>query len=116
MMYQANLLWVALEAHPLLERLVAASVELALFGLLVATIVRLGAFRSSRQVSILWLIVLLKPVLSLSAGSPVAIDLLGAAPRSASDATASAPPAPAGCATAVRSGGAATSRTLDHDL
>jgi predicted metalloprotease with PDZ domain/beta-lactamase regulating signal transducer with metallopeptidase domain len=61
--------------HPLLERLLASSVELALLGVVIAAAVRLLQIRSPRLVSMLWLLVLAKAIVSLTAGSPVHVSL-----------------------------------------
>ena len=62
----------------LLARLILASLELAGLALLVALLVRLGRIRSARVVSLLWLVVLVKPLVSLAVGSPLPIFLLEA--------------------------------------
>ena len=61
---------------PLLARLFFASLELAGLALLIALLVRFGRVRSPRVVSLLWLVVLVKPLASLAAGSPLPILLL----------------------------------------
>src|SRR5580698_900441 len=58
-------------AHPLLERLFFASVELAVLSVLVYAAIRVGRIRSARLASVLWLLVLAKPLVSLAIGSPV---------------------------------------------
>ena len=58
-------------AHPLLERLFFASVELAVLAVLVFAAIYIGRIRSARLASILWLLVLAKPLVSLAIGSPV---------------------------------------------
>jgi beta-lactamase regulating signal transducer with metallopeptidase domain/protocatechuate 3,4-dioxygenase beta subunit len=57
--------------HPLLERLFFASVELAVLAVLVYAAIRVGRIRSARLASILWLLVLAKPLVSLAIGSPI---------------------------------------------
>jgi beta-lactamase regulating signal transducer with metallopeptidase domain/protocatechuate 3,4-dioxygenase beta subunit/5-hydroxyisourate hydrolase-like protein (transthyretin family) len=57
--------------HPLLERLFFASLELAALAVLVYAAIRIGRIRSARLASILWLLVLAKPLVSLAIGSPV---------------------------------------------
>jgi beta-lactamase regulating signal transducer with metallopeptidase domain/protocatechuate 3,4-dioxygenase beta subunit len=57
--------------HPLLERLFFASIELALLAVLVDAAIRVGRIRSARLASVLWLLVLAKPLVSLAIGSPV---------------------------------------------
>lgn len=80
----------------LLERLFFASVELAALALVVALLLRLARIRSPRVISLLWLLVLIKPIVSLAMGSPVPILLLGAAESEMTEiARASAPVAPA---------------------
>jgi beta-lactamase regulating signal transducer with metallopeptidase domain/protocatechuate 3,4-dioxygenase beta subunit len=60
----------AVAAHPLLERLFFASLELAVLALLVFAAIRLGRMRSPRLAALLWLLVLGKPLLSLTVGTP----------------------------------------------
>lgn len=57
--------------HPLLERLFFASIELAVLAVLVFAAIRVGRIRSARLASILWLLVLAKPLVSLAIGSPI---------------------------------------------
>jgi beta-lactamase regulating signal transducer with metallopeptidase domain/protocatechuate 3,4-dioxygenase beta subunit len=57
--------------HPLLERLFFASVEFALLAVLVFAVIRVGRIRSARLASLLWLLVLAKPIVSLAIGSPL---------------------------------------------
>ena len=57
--------------HPLLERLFFASIELAVLAVLVYAAIRVGRIRSARLASILWLLVLAKPLVSLAVGSPI---------------------------------------------
>ena len=57
--------------HPLLERLFFASVELAVLAVVVYAAIRVGRIRSARLASILWLLVLAKPLVSLAIGSPI---------------------------------------------
>jgi beta-lactamase regulating signal transducer with metallopeptidase domain len=63
----------ALGENVLLERLCFASFELLVLSLLLAAIVRWARFSSLRLVALLWLIVLLKPVVTLAVGSPIAV-------------------------------------------
>jgi len=58
---------------PLVARLFFASVEMALLATLVWTVLRLGPVRSARLTSILWLLVLVKPLAALVVGAPLAI-------------------------------------------
>ena len=60
----------AVAAHPLLERLFFASLELAVLALLVFAAIRIGRIRSPRLAALLWLLVLGKPLVSLAVGSP----------------------------------------------
>ncbi len=60
----------AFAAHPLLERLFFASLELAVLALLVFAAIRIGRIRSPRLAALLWLLVLGKPLVSLAVGSP----------------------------------------------
>jgi len=65
-----------LSENLLLQRLFFASLELAALALVVVLLVRLGRIRSPRLASLLWLVVLIKPIVSLAFGSPVAVGLL----------------------------------------
>ena len=86
-----------LGAGPLVERLLFASLELAVLGLVMAVLIRVGRVRSPRLICLLWLLVLVKPLVSLSVGSPVAIAHVDAsfpsAPVAAEYAVAPAGPA-----------------------
>ena len=62
----------------LLQRLFFASVELAGLALVVVLTMRLARIRSPRLISLLWLVVLIKPIASLAVGSPLPIVLLEA--------------------------------------
>ena len=62
-----------IDAEPLLQRLLFASVEAAALALVVAVLIRLARFRSPRLTCLLWLVVLLKPLVSLGVGSPLPI-------------------------------------------
>ncbi|MBI3466212.1 MAG: hypothetical protein HY000_24625 [Planctomycetes bacterium] len=64
--------------QPLLARLFFASLEFAAFALILSLALRLGRWRSPRLASLLWLLVLAKPTLSLLLGSPLPISLLQA--------------------------------------
>jgi len=64
---------VVIDAEPLLQRLLFASVEAAALALAVAVLIRLARFRSPRLTCLLWLVVLLKPLVSLAVGSPLPI-------------------------------------------
>lgn len=66
----------ALGAHPLLERLFFASVELAALALFLSVLVRLLRIRSPRLISFLLLIALIKPVITLTLGSAFPIVVL----------------------------------------
>lgn len=66
--------------HPLLERLVLASIELTLMAGAVYLLARLSRRRCPRTLCLLWIVVLLKPLLSLTLGSPLAIPLFRAPP------------------------------------
>jgi beta-lactamase regulating signal transducer with metallopeptidase domain len=57
-------------SHPLMGRLFFASVEFAALAALVYIAIRVGRIRSARLASLLWLIVLAKPIVSLAIGSP----------------------------------------------
>lgn len=60
----------------LLQRLFFASLELAGLALVVLLLVRIGRIRSPRLICWLWLVVLIKPIVSLAVGSPIAVGLL----------------------------------------
>jgi len=62
-----------LAASPMLSRLLASSVELALLAILMGLLIPVARIRSPRVVCLLWLIVLIKPMLSLPAGSPLTV-------------------------------------------
>jgi hypothetical protein len=70
----------ALAENRLLERLFFASLELVVLVLVVLLLVRLARIRSPRLVHLLWLVVLIKPIVSLAVGSPVTIGLLDTSP------------------------------------
>lgn len=63
----------ALDAHPLLERLFFASAELAVLAALVALAIAGLRIRSPRACAMLWLIVLAKPIVTLSFGAVVPV-------------------------------------------
>lgn len=54
-----------LAAHPILERLFFASIELAMLATLLAVFLRLFPIRSARLTSLLWLVLLVKPAVTL---------------------------------------------------
>lgn len=60
-------------AQPFLQRLIFASLELAVLALAIYAAVKLFRVRSPRLVFLLWLVVLLKPLFSLTVGSPLPI-------------------------------------------
>jgi len=62
-----------LSENPLLARLFFASIEVTVLALAVAMLIRLARIRSPRVIALLWLVVLVKPVVSLALGSPLAI-------------------------------------------
>ncbi len=69
--------------HPLLERLLVASLELVVVTAVVLAIIRVARIKSNRVIALLWLVALTKPVLSLAAGAPAPIwnaGVLGIAP------------------------------------
>lgn len=68
-----NTFLAALDAHPLLERLFFASAELAMLAVCVALAIALLRIRSPRACAILWLIVLAKPVVTLTFGAVVPV-------------------------------------------
>lgn len=55
--------------HPMLQRLIAASLELAALSLAILLLVRVLRSRAPRLVQMLWLVVLTKPLVSLCTGS-----------------------------------------------
>jgi len=57
--------------HPVLERLFFASVEFAALAVLVWFFVRIARIKSARLMSLLWLVALAKPIVSLGLGSPL---------------------------------------------
>jgi beta-lactamase regulating signal transducer with metallopeptidase domain len=59
--------------HPLLERLLVASVELVVVTAVVLAIIHVARVRSNRVVALLWLVALAKPVMSLVAGTPAPV-------------------------------------------
>jgi beta-lactamase regulating signal transducer with metallopeptidase domain len=67
-------------SHPLMERLFFASVEFAVLAALVYIAIRVGRIRSARLASLLWLIVLAKPIVSLAIGSPFPLVRMEVAP------------------------------------
>ena len=54
----------------LLQRLCFASIEFAVLALVVWGIIRLTRIKAARLISLLWLVVLTKPIVSLIFGSP----------------------------------------------
>jgi len=66
-----ELMWTVVSSNPLLERLVVASIDLVVVTALVAAIVFLARIRSRRVIALLWLVALIKPVVSLTVGTPV---------------------------------------------
>ncbi len=72
------------EANPLLGRLFFASLELLLLGLLVWLVITCFRLKAPRVSALLWLIVLVKPILTLAVGAP--LPLLQVAPASTPDA------------------------------
>ena len=60
-------------AQPFLQRLIFASLELAVLALAIYAGVKLCRVRSPRLVFLLWLVVLLKPLFSLTLGSPLPV-------------------------------------------
>lgn len=86
-MNPSDILWVlgSFEGpESLLQRLLFASLEFAVLGLAMAVLIRLGRVRSPRLICLLWLVVLVKPLVSLCVGSPIAIVHLNASLPSAS--------------------------------
>jgi beta-lactamase regulating signal transducer with metallopeptidase domain len=59
--------------HPLLERLLIASLELVVVTAVILAIIHVARVRSSRVVALLWLVALAKPVVSLVAGTPAPV-------------------------------------------
>jgi beta-lactamase regulating signal transducer with metallopeptidase domain len=65
-----------LAADPLLQRLFFASVELATLAIVTYALIRLLQIWSPRIVSLLWLTILIKPIVSLTVGTPFSIVVL----------------------------------------
>ncbi len=86
-------------AAPLLQRLLAASFEAGVLTLGVAALMAVARPRSPRVRSLLWLVVLLKPLVSLALGSMIPVVLLEAPPVLA----APAPAEPVAATAAVHS-------------
>jgi len=76
-----------LDMDTLWERLVFASIEVAVFAAVVAGIARLAGHRVPRVIAIMWLLVLVKPLLTLCAGSPMPVIRLDLSPPEISEAT-----------------------------
>jgi len=66
----------ALAENVLVQHLAIASLELAVLALAVVLLVRLGRIRSPRLICWLWLVVLIKPIVSLALGSPLTVGLM----------------------------------------
>ena len=66
---------VFLSEHVLLRRLFFATLELAVLAPLVMVLIRVARIRSPRVIALLLLVVLVKPVVTLSVGSPLGIGL-----------------------------------------
>lgn len=67
----------AVSDHPLLERLLVASLELIAVTLLVLAIIHIARVKSNRVVSLLWLIAMIKPILGLALAAPAPVFNLG---------------------------------------
>jgi len=63
----------AVTSHPLLERLLIASLELVVVTAVVLAIIHVARIRSNRVVAVLWLIALAKPVVGLLVGTPAPV-------------------------------------------
>ncbi len=74
----ADGIWFLTLTEPLLQRFAVASAELALFCLVIATIMRVARIRSPRPMYLLWLVVLIKPLFSMAVGSPLPVARLDA--------------------------------------
>ena len=70
-----NAMSVFLSEHVLLRRLFFATLELAVLAPLVMVLIRVARIRSPRVIALLLLVVLIKPVVTLSVGSPLGIGL-----------------------------------------
>ncbi len=68
-----NTFLAAMDAHPLLERLFFASAELAVLAVAVALAITVFRIRSPRACAMLWLIVLAKPIVTLTFGAVVPV-------------------------------------------
>ena len=71
----ADVLGTLISSTPILQRLALASIELVCFAVAAAVFIRLARIRSARLVYLLWLVVLVKPIISLAFGSPISIVL-----------------------------------------
>jgi beta-lactamase regulating signal transducer with metallopeptidase domain/peroxiredoxin/Leucine-rich repeat (LRR) protein len=81
----AAMLRSALAESLLMQRLFFASLELAALALVVGLLIWLRRIRSPRLACLLWLVVLIKPIVSLAFGSPIAIGLLDSAETQAGE-------------------------------
>jgi beta-lactamase regulating signal transducer with metallopeptidase domain len=68
---------VVVTGHPVLERLLLASLELVLVTAVVMAIIHIARVRSSRVIAMLCLIALAKPILSLALGAPAPVFNVG---------------------------------------
>jgi beta-lactamase regulating signal transducer with metallopeptidase domain len=62
-----------LAEHPLLERLIVASLELIVVTAVVLLIIHVSRVRSNRVIALLWLIALGKPIVGLATGAPAPV-------------------------------------------
>jgi beta-lactamase regulating signal transducer with metallopeptidase domain len=88
-----DLIWTVISSNPLIERLAIASIDLVVVTALVAVIVAVARIRSRRVVALLWLVALIKPILSLAVAAPVPLIPLHARARTPPPATAVETPA-----------------------
>jgi beta-lactamase regulating signal transducer with metallopeptidase domain len=63
----------ALSGHPFMERLLIASLELVVVTAVVLAVIHVARVRSNRIVSLLWMVALAKPVVSLLIGAPAPV-------------------------------------------
>lgn len=58
---------------PILERLLIATVEFTVLAAIVSGIVYIGRLRSPRVVALLWVVIMAKPLASVTIGAPASI-------------------------------------------
>jgi beta-lactamase regulating signal transducer with metallopeptidase domain/protocatechuate 3,4-dioxygenase beta subunit len=101
-------------SHPFLERLFFASVEFVALAAVVYLAIRVGRIRSARLASLLWLVVLAKPIVSLAIGSPLPLVRLEVPPPSIVPEALAGPAAGADKSLAIGTQAAPPSGSLDE--